>query len=111
MAQKYIIYCTVLIFTKIFENRQLGAKQEGAVGFFKGVGKGLTGLLGKPVTGIVDATSTAFQGVQSQLEVKEDVNRVRYPRVVHESPLEPYRARLATGCKMWKDLNITGGRL
>lgn len=72
-----------------------GAKTEGAGGFFKGVGRGLGGLLAKPVTGIVDATSTAFAGVQTQLDVKEHVRRIRYPRVVDEAPLESYKYRLA----------------
>ena len=71
----------------------------------KGVGKGLGGLLAKPVTGIVDATSTAFQGVQTQLDVKEYVRRLRYPRVVDESPLEPYKFRLAYAQKLLRSLD------
>ena len=53
----------------------------------------------------MDATSTAFQGVQTQLDVKEYVRRLRYPRVVDESPLEPYKFRLAYAQKLLRSLD------
>jgi len=34
-----------------------GAKQGGALGFAKGVGRGLVGVVVKPVVGVVDAAS------------------------------------------------------
>ena len=34
-----------------------GAKQEGLLGFAKGVGKGVTGLVTKPVSGVIDVVS------------------------------------------------------
>ena len=37
-----------------------GAKQDGASGFFKGLGKGFIGLVTRPTGGIVDFTSTSF---------------------------------------------------
>eukprot|EP01130_Rhizamoeba_saxonica_P003541 TRINITY_DN1487_c0_g1_i3.p1 TRINITY_DN1487_c0_g1~~TRINITY_DN1487_c0_g1_i3.p1 ORF type:complete len:285 (-),score=50.99 TRINITY_DN1487_c0_g1_i3:289-1095(-) len=40
-----------------------GAQNDGAAGFFKGVGMGLTGLVTKPVSGVVDFTSMTVQGV------------------------------------------------
>lgn len=39
-----------------------GAEQGGAGGFFKGVGKGLVGIVTKPVVGVFDFASTATQG-------------------------------------------------
>ena len=40
-----------------------GAEREGALGFVKGVGKGLTGLVVKPVAGVLDFTNKASEGV------------------------------------------------
>ena len=34
-----------------------GAQKEGAVGLFKGVGKGLVGLVVRPTGGLIDLTS------------------------------------------------------
>lgn len=41
-----------------------GAKKEGATGFFKGIGKGLVGVVARPTGGIVDMASSTFQGIQ-----------------------------------------------
>lgn len=41
-----------------------GAKKEGAAGFFKGIGKGLVGVVTRPTGGIVDMASSTFQGIQ-----------------------------------------------
>jgi vacuolar protein sorting-associated protein 13A/C len=37
-----------------------GAKQDGASGFFKGLGKGFIGLVTRPTGGIVDFTSNSL---------------------------------------------------
>ena len=42
----------------------LGVKEEGVEGFFKGIGKGLLGLLTKPTGGAVDMVSMAFDGIR-----------------------------------------------
>lgn len=42
----------------------VGAKKEGAAGFFKGIGKGLVGVVARPTGGIVDMASSTFQGIQ-----------------------------------------------
>ena len=41
-----------------------GGKEEGIEGFFKGIGKGLLGLLTKPTGGAVDMVSMAFDGIR-----------------------------------------------
>ena len=41
-----------------------GAKKEGAKGFFKGVGKGLAGVVAKPTGGIIDFASGTFEGIR-----------------------------------------------
>lgn len=42
----------------------LGAQEEGAAGFFKGVGKGLVGAVARPTGGIIDMASSTFQGIK-----------------------------------------------
>lgn len=41
-----------------------GAKHGGTKGFFKGLGKGFLGLVGRPTSGIADLTSTSFKLIQ-----------------------------------------------
>ena len=41
----------------------LGAQADGVEGFFKGVGKGIMGLLTKPTGGVLDMVSMAFDGL------------------------------------------------
>ena len=41
-----------------------GIYEEGVEGFFKGLGKGLLGLITKPTGGAVDMLSTAFDGIR-----------------------------------------------
>lgn len=45
-----------------------GAERRGVEGFFKGLGKGLLGLLVKPMIGISDAATDVFVGVKSSVE-------------------------------------------
>lgn len=60
------------LFTSVSHNSVLtatlcrvsGAKKEGAAGFFKGIGKGLVGVVARPTGGIVDMASSTFQGIQ-----------------------------------------------
>ena len=42
----------------------LGASDDGVEGFFKGVGKGILGLLTQPIGGVLDMVSMAFDGVR-----------------------------------------------
>lgn len=41
------------------------AKKQGAKGLFKGLYSGTTGIIVKPVTGILDATSKAAEGIKN----------------------------------------------
>ena len=41
-----------------------GAKKSGAKGFFKGMGKGLVGVVAKPVGGVVDFASSTLEGIK-----------------------------------------------
>lgn len=46
-----------------------GAKSEGAIGFLKGVGKGLIGVVAKPVGGVIDMTTSALDMVRTAAQV------------------------------------------
>ena len=41
-----------------------GAKQEGAKGLLKGLGKGVVGIVTKPATGVIDFASTTLNVVK-----------------------------------------------
>jgi len=41
-----------------------GAKREGVEGFFKGVGKGLVGVVTRPTSGVIDFASSSFEGIK-----------------------------------------------
>ena len=61
-----------------------GAQEEGVEGFFKGVGKGIMGLLTKPTGGVFDMVSMAFDGLQRAAELENSiVHRMRKPRFIN----------------------------
>ena len=41
-----------------------GAKEQGAAGFFKGLGKGVVGVVARPAGGLVDFASSTFEGIK-----------------------------------------------
>ncbi|KIK70982.1 hypothetical protein GYMLUDRAFT_33082 [Collybiopsis luxurians FD-317 M1] len=85
-----------------------GAESEGAVGFFKGMGKGIVGAVTKPVVGVFDLASNVSEGIRNTTTVFDnpDRDRVRLPRLVsHDQVLRPYSAREAMGQYWMKDLN------
>lgn len=56
------------------------------MGFFKGVAQGITGVVVKPVTGVIDFASKTTEGLKNTalyLEDKPNENRIRYPRVLY----------------------------
>ena len=42
----------------------VGAKQAGTAGFFKGLGKGVVGVLARPAGGLVDFASSTLEGIK-----------------------------------------------
>jgi vacuolar protein sorting-associated protein 13A/C len=42
-----------------------GTKKEGVLGFFKGVGKGMAGLVMKPLSGTMDLVSNTSEGIKN----------------------------------------------
>ncbi|KAH7312762.1 hypothetical protein B0I35DRAFT_481183 [Stachybotrys elegans] len=77
-----------------------GAEQEGALGFFKGVGKGVLGLATKPAVGVLDLASNVSEGIRNTTTVFDgsELDRSRYPRFIpSDGIVRPYNAREALG--------------
>ncbi|KAG0431956.1 hypothetical protein HPB47_021270, partial [Ixodes persulcatus] len=79
-----------------------GAQLEGPEGFFKGVGKGLLGLITKPAGGVVDMFSIAFDGIRRAAEMgKGVIVRHRLPRFINPNlGLRPFSQYQATGYRL-----------
>ncbi|KAI0308206.1 hypothetical protein B0F90DRAFT_1833497 [Multifurca ochricompacta] len=85
-----------------------GAESEGALGFFKGVGKGLVGAVTKPAVGFFDLASNLSEGVRNTTTVfdRPARERVRLPRhVLPDRVLVPFSEREALGQYWLKDLD------
>jgi len=85
-----------------------GAESEGALGFFKGVGKGLVGAVTKPAVGFFDLASNLSEGVRNTTTVfdRPARERVRLPRhVPQDGVLMPFSERSALGQYWLKDLD------
>jgi vacuolar protein sorting-associated protein 13A/C len=59
-----------------------GAQRDGAAGFFKGLGKGVFGLVTKPVVGVFDMTSSAIGAARAAAMNEQILARVRPARHV-----------------------------
>jgi len=85
-----------------------GAGAEGVEGFFKGIGKGLFGLLVHPTGGVVDMVSFTLDGVRRSVEQNgEDIPiRNRLPRFTAPNmPLKPFSEHDAEGNGILKSLD------
>ena len=58
----FFLIKVITITSIVFLNK--GARSSGINGFFKGVGKGLLGLLVKPASGVVDLLTTSLDGIR-----------------------------------------------
>ncbi|XP_068086254.1 intermembrane lipid transfer protein VPS13A [Anabrus simplex] len=96
-----------VIMKPIVEREPTGAHQEGVEGFFKGVGKGLLGLITKPTGGVLDSIAMAFDGIRRAAEMGEDiVMRVRLPRFIDPyQGLKPFSTYQATGMHLLNTLS------
>lgn len=58
-----------------------GAREEGAKGFFKGLGKGFLGVVVKPIAGVLDFATRTAEGTRNTATMFEDrYGRRRPPR-------------------------------
>ncbi|KAM5373472.1 hypothetical protein ACJZ2D_006966 [Fusarium nematophilum] len=77
-----------------------GAEQEGALGFFKGVGKGMIGVVTKPAVGVLDMASNVSEGIRNTTTVfdGQELDRTRFPRFIPQDGIvRPYNPREALG--------------
>ncbi|XP_016139637.1 vacuolar protein sorting-associated protein 13C-like, partial [Sinocyclocheilus grahami] len=84
-----------------------GAKKEGAAGFFKGIGKGLVGVVARPTGGIIDMASSTFQGIQRVAESTEEVTKLRPVRLIQEDGIiRPYNHHGSEGYDLFQRSEI-----
>lgn len=83
-----------------------GAQQDGVEGFFRGIGRGIMGLITKPALGVIDSVAMACDGVRRAVDLGHEViTRSRVPR--HVSPyvaLHPYSSHEAAGMALLASL-------
>ncbi|XP_015584675.1 vacuolar protein sorting-associated protein 13 isoform X2 [Cephus cinctus] len=78
-----------------------GGKEEGVEGFFKGVGKGMMGLVTRPTAGVIDFASGSLGAVRRATDMGEEVKRTRPPRFLQpDSLVRPYVRYEAEGNKI-----------
>jgi len=82
----------------VFTQPMEGASADGAKGFFKGTVKGVTGLVAKPVAGILDAASKTAEGIKNtanMFDQRPSNSRVRFPRAFYGKE-KYYRTEMPT---------------
>lgn len=85
-----------------------GAEQEGVGGFFKGIGKGVVGVLTKPAIGVFDLASNVSEGIRNTTTVfdADGLDRVRLTRFIGtDGIVRPYNQREALGQFWLKQLD------
>jgi len=86
-----------------------GAEAEGAAGFFKGFGKGIVGVVTKPVVGLFDFASNVTEGIRNTTTVFDmrELDRIRLPRfIASDGILRPYSEREALGQSWLQSLDV-----
>lgn len=85
-----------------------GANEEGTVGFFKGLGKGLIGLPTKTAIGVFDLANNVSEGIRNSTTVfdNDGLDKVRLPRYIsQDAVIKPYQEREAQGQYWLKSCN------
>ena len=87
----------------------MSAEKYSIYSYFVGVGKGLVGLVSRPVTGVLDATAITLTTVQKTADGVEIVTRVRPPRhLPAEGSIRPYNLEEAEGSEVL--IQVENGR-
>ncbi|KAI6240270.1 Vacuolar protein sorting-associated protein 13C [Aphelenchoides fujianensis] len=88
------------VFTKPIE----GARQGGAGGFVKGLGKGLVGVVLRPASGVVDFASGTINSVRSVATGSKTVEPIRPTRFIPlDHIVRPFNHAEACGYKIFRD--------
>ncbi|KAJ3192438.1 hypothetical protein HK101_006567 [Irineochytrium annulatum] len=76
-----------------------GAGKDGVGGFFKGLGKGLVGVVSKPLIGVFDLATNVSEGIRNTTTVfDKELEKIRLPRFIsRDGILTPYDPREAQG--------------
>lgn len=81
-----------------------GAQRDGAVGFLKGVGVGVAGLIARPASGAIDFASGSLNAVRRSLG-RDETGRLRPPRhFFADGILRPYVLHQAEGARIFKQV-------
>ncbi|XP_054272680.1 intermembrane lipid transfer protein VPS13A-like [Macrosteles quadrilineatus] len=102
-----IIMKPSIIDGNVFSKQWQGSQQEGVESFFRGVGKGLMGLLTKPSGGVADCVAMANDGIKRASEMGEDIIfRTRLPRYANPYlGIKPFSLYEATGMQLLNTLS------
>ncbi|EFA82683.1 vacuolar protein sorting-associated protein 13 family protein [Heterostelium album PN500] len=99
-------------FTGIFRLPYYGGKEGGFVGGLQGVGKGIVGIVLKPLAGSFDFVSKSCEGVKNSTHLNMERKRIRYPRpLFSDTPLKVYDEAEAYGQFLFITNLISSGRL
>ncbi|XP_019853628.1 PREDICTED: vacuolar protein sorting-associated protein 13C-like [Amphimedon queenslandica] len=84
-----------------------GAMKEGVLGFIKGTGKGVLGLVFKPTGGLIDFTSATLLAVQRTTQVGElNLMQLRIARYIgNDKVIRPFSLTVASGYAVFIDYN------
>jgi vacuolar protein sorting-associated protein 13A/C len=81
-----------------------GAREGGAGGFAKGLGKGLIGVVARPASGVVDFASSTIDAVKTAAGLNDETKPLRPPRVIlSDQIVRPYSYKDAIGYKIFCD--------
>ena len=86
--------------TGLWEQPIKGGQQNGFLGGMEGVGKGLAGLVFKPVGGAIDMMQSSFAGIESMTSAQAMLKRRRDPRYISPTGVvTPYSWHKAMGLR------------
>ncbi|KAA8494978.1 putative vacuolar protein sorting-associated protein 13A [Porphyridium purpureum] len=86
--------------TGLFTNPVEGARQDGFLGFWKGLGKGVAGVALKPLTGALDMIAEPAVGIRNMIvtqRLTDIAEPLRPPRIARGNRLRPYDFRDSLG--------------
>ena len=85
----------------MFKDSVNGARENGVVGAITGTGRGIVGLIAKPVTGVLDDTTKIIETVKDATHVSQELQRKRLPRYFYpDGVLTSFCGYLAEGKRM-----------
>ena len=87
----------------LYEHPSKGLENEGALGLFKGIGKGLVGLFVKPVVGIYDAAASLSSAIKNSDNKEVKPKHLRLPRCIYgiSQTIRPYSLEDARIYGIW----------